>query len=155
MSAYAHKIWAEGKKPLRPKLSNECGWFNNEVGPARTRGKISCLNSSTLTFRTAVQVPRAPEPAPAPVQPPAPEGAILDKNGRAIPNQTVKQMVQKLRPSHQVATQPQQQAYVSVEPTAPSSISPAPTSTPSEVSQPASLDPHQIPGLPPPPPGHL
>ncbi len=153
MSSYAHKIWAEGREPLRPKLSNECGWFNTTVGPARTRGKISCLKSSTLTFRTAVQVPRAPEPAPipAPERPPAPEGAILDKSGNPILNQTVTQSVNKPRTRHQAATQqPPQQDYVSVDQTAPSSTFPSSISQPS--SQP-SVDPYQIPGLPPPPPG--
>jgi hypothetical protein len=79
LSDYAGKLWPEGKAPVRPKLSNECGWFqmgSNES--SNLRGKIACLKSSTTTPEQLiqVQVPRAPE-----VEPPS---QLVDSSGNPL-----------------------------------------------------------------------
>ena len=68
--AYAAKLWPEGRQPLRPKLSNECGFFQmaNNLSSKLT-GSIVCLKSDHFGTKHSlqIQVPRSmnqPQVAP-------------------------------------------------------------------------------------------
>jgi hypothetical protein len=116
--AYAHKLWPPDGAPLRPKISNECGFFQMASNPgSNLQGKIACLRSADLTpeLRTQVQVPVTPAPLttsatqqkvmqaptqyqqhqPAPVvrKPRRKSNVIVNKEGYPIGNQTVMEPV--------------------------------------------------------------
>lgn len=111
--AYAHKLWPPDGSILRPKIANECGFFQMATNPgSHLQGKIACLNSAHLTpeLRTSVQVPvttalsmsstrvpvaQVPQPPPLGLRPRRKSGVIVDKAGNAINNQMVMEPIRE------------------------------------------------------------
>lgn len=110
--AYAHKLWPSDGPPLRPKISNECGFFQMTTNPgSNLQGKIACLRSADLTpeLRTQVQVPMTTALSTTPIQTQVPPqqvvqrgpkprrlaNVIVDKGGCPIGNQMVMEPVRE------------------------------------------------------------